>query len=117
MQTVSPERFFDSVAFWQNAYKDSEAEQTKLLNKIFEMEQRTESLGRKSGQTQNNLNVGLDSTKRKLAASSESLKDEAPPSKRAQQTELKARQYKVGEGNEDSEALENDNGLYTLWRE
>ncbi|KAJ5160059.1 uncharacterized protein N7482_007063 [Penicillium canariense] len=37
-------KFLDSVAFWQTAYKKSEAEQTKLLNTIYELEQRNESL-------------------------------------------------------------------------
>ena len=38
------DKFFDSVAFWQKAYKASEAEQTKLLNKVYELEQHNLSL-------------------------------------------------------------------------
>lgn len=41
---TTQDKFFDSVAFWQNAYKESEAEQTKLLNTIHELEQRNQGL-------------------------------------------------------------------------
>ncbi|KAJ5893458.1 hypothetical protein N7495_005149 [Penicillium taxi] len=33
-------QFFDSITFWQKAYEASEAEQIKLHNKIYELEQR-----------------------------------------------------------------------------
>ncbi|KAL4785603.1 hypothetical protein BJX76DRAFT_346944 [Aspergillus varians] len=39
-----PEKFFDSVSFWKQAYQKSEAEQSKLLDRIFELEQRNETL-------------------------------------------------------------------------
>lgn len=38
------EKFFDSVSFWQKAYEKSEAEQSKLLDRIFELERRNEAL-------------------------------------------------------------------------
>ncbi|GIJ99849.1 hypothetical protein Aspvir_003857 [Aspergillus viridinutans] len=38
------DRFFDSVSFWQHAYKRSEAEQSRLMDKIYELEQRNEAL-------------------------------------------------------------------------
>lgn len=34
----------DSVGFWQQAYEESEAEQSKLHDRIFELEQRNTSL-------------------------------------------------------------------------
>ncbi|KAJ5587398.1 uncharacterized protein N7459_003163, partial [Penicillium hispanicum] len=39
-----PDKFFDSVGFWQNAYESSEAEQAKLLNTVFELEQKNQGL-------------------------------------------------------------------------
>lgn len=39
-----PEKFFDSVSFWRQAYERSEAEQSKLLDRIFELEERNEAL-------------------------------------------------------------------------
>ncbi|KAJ5690194.1 hypothetical protein N7462_004586 [Penicillium macrosclerotiorum] len=41
---IISEKFFDSVAFWQTAFKKSEADQAKLLDTIFELEQRNEGL-------------------------------------------------------------------------
>ncbi|GFF26672.1 hypothetical protein IFM46972_01855 [Aspergillus udagawae] len=38
------DRFFDSVSFWQHAYKRSEAEQSRLTDRIYELEQRNEAL-------------------------------------------------------------------------
>lgn len=37
-------KFFDSVSFWQQAYEKSEAEQSKLLDRIYELESRNEAL-------------------------------------------------------------------------
>ncbi|ODM18043.1 hypothetical protein SI65_06831 [Aspergillus cristatus] len=42
--TSQPGKFFDSVSFWQQAYEQSEAEQSKLLDRIFELEQRNTAL-------------------------------------------------------------------------
>ncbi|RAL14652.1 uncharacterized protein BO97DRAFT_432820 [Aspergillus homomorphus CBS 101889] len=41
------DQYFDSVAFWQKAYERSEAEQSKLLDRIYELEQRNEVLSAK----------------------------------------------------------------------
>jgi hypothetical protein len=38
------DRFFDSVSFWQHAYERSEAEQSRLMDRIYELEQRNEAL-------------------------------------------------------------------------
>ncbi|KAE8148965.1 hypothetical protein BDV25DRAFT_141284 [Aspergillus avenaceus] len=38
------ERFFDSVSFWRGAYEKSEAEQSKLLDRIYDLERRNEAL-------------------------------------------------------------------------
>ncbi|KAL4904814.1 hypothetical protein BDW74DRAFT_178388 [Aspergillus multicolor] len=40
----APEKFFDSVSFWRQAYEKSEAEKSALLDRIFELEQRNEDL-------------------------------------------------------------------------
>lgn len=41
---TSREKYFDSVTFWQQAYEKSEAAQSKLLDKIYDLEQRNEAL-------------------------------------------------------------------------
>ncbi|KAJ5279486.1 hypothetical protein N7478_004858 [Penicillium angulare] len=110
MKAISPERFFDSVAFWQSAYKDSEAEQTKLLNRIFELEQRSEGLNCKLRQSQIDMSPGFISTKRKPTGTTESLKDSVRLSKRAQQVDFNTIQTKESDKNGDSECLENENG-------
>lgn len=38
------DRFFDSVSFWQQAYERSEAEQSRLMDRVYELEQRNEAL-------------------------------------------------------------------------
>ncbi|KAL6238545.1 hypothetical protein BDW75DRAFT_246978 [Aspergillus navahoensis] len=40
----SPEKFFDSVSFWKQAYERSEAEKSTLMDRIFELEQHNEEL-------------------------------------------------------------------------
>ncbi|PGH19413.1 hypothetical protein AJ80_03913 [Polytolypa hystricis UAMH7299] len=42
--TSTPEKHLDSITFWRQAYEKSEATQTKLLDKIYELEQRNEAL-------------------------------------------------------------------------
>lgn len=42
--TSQSDKFFDSISFWQQAYERSEAEQSKLLDRIFELEQRNTAL-------------------------------------------------------------------------
>ncbi|PLN75745.1 hypothetical protein BDW42DRAFT_199274 [Aspergillus taichungensis] len=37
-------KYFDSVCFWQQAYERSEAEQTKLLDRIYDLERRNDAL-------------------------------------------------------------------------
>jgi hypothetical protein len=60
------DRFFDSVSFWQHAYKKSEAEQSRLMDRIYELEQRNEALLAKL-QSQNSLSQEITqvSAKRK----------------------------------------------------
>lgn len=41
---VVDDKFFDSTRFWQSAFEKSQAEQTKLLDKVFELEQRNQAL-------------------------------------------------------------------------
>ncbi|BDD55910.1 hypothetical protein MPDQ_003288 [Monascus purpureus] len=46
-RATSQDKFFDSVSFWQQAYEKSEAEQSKLLDRIYELEQRNAALATK----------------------------------------------------------------------
>ncbi|RMJ26192.1 hypothetical protein PHISP_02935 [Aspergillus sp. HF37] len=52
-------RFFDSVAFWQQAYEKSEAEQSRLLDRIYELELRNEALAEKL-RVQSGVEAGSD---------------------------------------------------------
>ncbi|KAF5864810.1 hypothetical protein ETB97_006348 [Aspergillus alliaceus] len=45
--TQDKDKFFDSVSFWQQAYEKSEAEQSKLLDRIYDLERRNEALNAK----------------------------------------------------------------------
>ncbi|KAJ5098515.1 hypothetical protein N7532_005516 [Penicillium argentinense] len=47
IQMPCPEKIFDSAFFWKSAYEKSEAEQAKLLNTIYDLEQRNQSLSSK----------------------------------------------------------------------
>ncbi|KAL4860442.1 hypothetical protein BDV12DRAFT_209421 [Aspergillus spectabilis] len=56
----SPDQFFDSVAFWKQAYEKSEAEQSKLLDRTYDLEQRNDALLaklRSQGNTQGEVSV------------------------------------------------------------
>lgn len=64
------DRFFDSVAFWQAAHEKSEAEQTKLLDRIYELEQRNEILAAKAGIGTDGNRVELGNGKRGNTATS-----------------------------------------------
>ncbi|KAJ5629705.1 hypothetical protein N7528_003362 [Penicillium herquei] len=123
MQIASPGKFFDSVAFWQKAYKDSEAEQTKLLNTIFELEQRTQGLRSKIKNSQMALHGDSQSMKRKNSPS-ESGKSSMATRKRAQLCDSKIQQKKLedNESSDDSDNPENENApklmrqIYTVQR-
>lgn len=41
---IASDKYFDSVAFWKQAYVNSEAAQSKLLDRIYDLEQRNGSL-------------------------------------------------------------------------
>ncbi|PLB44384.1 hypothetical protein P170DRAFT_503100 [Aspergillus steynii IBT 23096] len=62
------ERFFDSVSFWQKAYEKSEAEQSKLLDRIFELERRNEALAAKAQCQEPNSGKDEGASKRKTPA-------------------------------------------------
>ncbi|KAL2011507.1 hypothetical protein VTN00DRAFT_4225 [Thermoascus crustaceus] len=47
----APEKHLDSIAFWQQAYEKSESAQSKLLDRIYELEQRNEALLARMKQT------------------------------------------------------------------
>ena len=75
---TSPEKYFDSVSFWQKAYEKSEAEQSRLLDHTYELEQRnaalvaklkTNSTGDSAAALQSEDSDGNDrvSSKRKVA--------------------------------------------------
>ncbi|KAJ5527287.1 hypothetical protein N7513_011446 [Penicillium frequentans] len=117
----SSDKFFDSVAFWQKAYRESEAEQAKLLNKVFELEQRTQGLLSKIKETQSAGNTFSPSGKRKVP-SSERLKDLDPPRKKTQSRNSHTQLTKATD-NEDDEDSGNENvdsklmrQLYTVQR-
>ncbi|KAJ5697575.1 hypothetical protein N7488_011259 [Penicillium malachiteum] len=123
MQIASPGKFFDSVAFWQKAYKDSEAEQTKLLNTIFELEQRTQGLRAKIKDSQMGLHNDSQSMKRKTSPS-EPAKSSVATRKRAQlcDSKIQHKQLKDNESSDDSDNPENENApklmrqIYTVQR-
>ena len=76
------DKFFDSVSFWQQAYEKSEAEQSKLLDRIFELEQRNEALLARS-QTANFGGDGKDSESSKRKANPKNAGGAAAARKRA----------------------------------
>ncbi|QGA18175.1 hypothetical protein EYB26_005859 [Talaromyces marneffei] len=51
--TSSSDKYFDSVAFWKQAYTKAEATQSKLNDRIYELEQRVETLKLKLKQEDN----------------------------------------------------------------
>ena len=63
------EKYFDSVSFWQQAYERSEAEQTKLLDRIYDLERRNDSLlAKMQGPDTAGIEGAAGSTKRKGGA-------------------------------------------------
>ncbi|KAJ5746013.1 hypothetical protein N7520_011195 [Penicillium odoratum] len=118
LQVESPDKFFDSVAFWQKAYKESEAEQAKLLNQIFELEQRTQGLRSKMKQSQS----AVDPFPRNQKVSTENLKGLVPPRKKARGRDSKPELSKSTRDDEEEEASEEENApkltrqLYTVQR-
>ncbi|KAF7616085.1 hypothetical protein AFLA_009587 [Aspergillus flavus NRRL3357] len=63
--TQDKDRFFDSVSFWQQAYEKSEAEQSKLLDRIYDLERRNEALSAKLQVRNTQFEEEQSSTKRK----------------------------------------------------
>lgn len=62
-------KYFDSVSFWQQAYERSEAEQTKLLDRIYDLERRNDALLAKlQGTDTADVEGAAGSTKRKGGA-------------------------------------------------
>ncbi|PLB38111.1 uncharacterized protein BDW47DRAFT_105866 [Aspergillus candidus] len=62
-------KYFDSVSFWQQAYERSEAEQTKLLDCIYDLERRNDALLAKAqGQDTADVEKVAGSMKRKGGA-------------------------------------------------
>ncbi|KAJ5832602.1 hypothetical protein N7474_000913 [Penicillium riverlandense] len=78
-QLTAPTKFFDSVRFWQQASEGSEAEQSKLRDRIFELEQRNEGLTAKL-----RMGVLTDSTRNQLSnVAGRNVVSGEPPRKRA----------------------------------
>lgn len=81
------DKFFDSVSFWQQAYEKSEAEQSKLLDRLYELEQRNESLAAKLRPETHDSPVSeqkqSDSLKRKRGVDANKPAGNAPDRKRA----------------------------------
>ncbi|KAL3472994.1 hypothetical protein BJX99DRAFT_261812 [Aspergillus californicus] len=66
----SPEKYFDSVSFWKQAYEKSEAEQSKLLDQNFELKQRHDALlMRKNAPEDPPETAALESSKQKITRS------------------------------------------------
>lgn len=65
---VFDDKFFDSTRFWQSAFEKSQAEQTKLMDKIYELEQRNQALLVKAHGSQSIDTESPNSMKRKAAA-------------------------------------------------
>lgn len=64
---VTDGKFFDSVCFWQKAHEESQEEQTKLLNTIYELEQHNQTLLSKvNKEFLGGENKNRSSTKRKV---------------------------------------------------
>ncbi|OOO05393.1 hypothetical protein OAory_01069090 [Aspergillus oryzae] len=63
--TQDKDRFFDSVSFWQQAYEKSEAEQSKLLDRIYDLERHNEALSAKLQVRNTQFEEEQSSTKRK----------------------------------------------------
>ncbi|KAJ5945764.1 hypothetical protein N7454_002603 [Penicillium verhagenii] len=106
MQVQPSDKFFDSVAFWQKAYKESEAEQAKLLNRIFELEQRTQGLRSK---IKNSQSTGILSPGKRKASPPDSLKVLDPPRKKTHPHQSKTRLAKRTERDENEEYSDNEN--------
>ncbi|PYI09000.1 hypothetical protein BO78DRAFT_55504 [Aspergillus sclerotiicarbonarius CBS 121057] len=75
------DKYLDSVSFWEQAYERSEAEQSKLLERIFELEQRNESLLARLQNT--GVTREEETLKRKITAKSAASENNAPMRKRA----------------------------------
>jgi hypothetical protein len=67
---VTTDKFFDSVSFWQQAYEQSEAAQSKLHDQIYELQQRNTSLLSKF-RAKNSANENEDSQTNKRKAPTE----------------------------------------------
>lgn len=65
LNVLFDDKFFDSICFWQKAYQESQAEQTKLLDTIYELEQRNQSLLAKAREGSTSDNKSPSATKRK----------------------------------------------------
>ena len=92
------EKFFDSVSFWQKAYEKSEAEQSKLLDRVFELERRNEALLAKLQGQEKDVGKDEAASKRKTPAG----KNAAGARKRARTqvsiSDSRASEYNYGLG-------------------
>lgn len=81
---VLDNQFFDSISFWQHAYEKAQAEQTKLLDTIYELEQRNNTLLAKTSVNSNVEMESQNSKKRKSigAGPAGDMKDSAESKKR-----------------------------------
>jgi hypothetical protein len=76
---IADGKFFDSVCFWQKAYEESQAEQTKLLNTIYELEQRNPILLAKANkETPESGSKNGASTKRKAGSAGNTMESVEP---------------------------------------
>ncbi|WEW61063.1 hypothetical protein PRK78_006552 [Emydomyces testavorans] len=81
VEAVQDDRHLDSAAFWREAYEKSEAAQSRLLDKIYELEQRNEAAALKA-----NPETGKESTLTKRKANSGTASLALRPLKRSKTT-------------------------------
>jgi hypothetical protein len=81
---VATDKFFDSVSFWQQAYEQSEAGQSKLHDQIYELQQRNSNLLAKLG-AKNPVNEnGVSQTNKRKAPAGTNVKSSNGAKKRAE---------------------------------
>ncbi|KAJ5678043.1 uncharacterized protein N7477_003676 [Penicillium maclennaniae] len=112
VEVVADGKFFDSVAFWQRAYEESQAELTKLLNNIYELEQSNRCLLAESkAKAQEGDGINGISTKRKVGSTTCIMESSAT-------TRKKSRRAKHGAGDteDDIESPSLMRPMYALQR-
>ena len=97
-------KLFDSAAFWKAAYERSEADQVKLHNTIFELEQRIR--GRQPSAKATRIKASHEnSKKRKTTLRELSVNIEPSRRKRSQSRKLEMKDIELVEDDDENEGL------------